>query len=278
MTWSTPSPPTVAEPKRILIAGDTHGNTSWWLDHVIPQAKKFDCDGILQLGDFGVWPGAGGVRYLDALDGALTEAGLWCWFIDGNHEDFEQLLAIPVADHGRRVVRDTIHHLPRGHRWTWGGRTFVACGGAASIDKDFRKEGVNWWPQELTTGADADACIAGGSADVLVSHDAPLDFRPGPSGSGRSMWERIPQRLKDVIIQSRSHLQSVVDGCTPLLVLHGHWHKTHVDVVERKDGTTYTVLGLTCDEKASGDVNGHCAVLTIDALAADPVTAVEIID
>lgn len=53
-----------------------------------------NADLILQVGDFGIWPGRGGQLYLEAGDQALAEAGLRLWFIDGNHEDFEQLLTI----------------------------------------------------------------------------------------------------------------------------------------------------------------------------------------
>ena len=63
------------------------------------------------LGDFGIWPGPDGRDYLARLDVALA---------------------------GR------IWHLPRGHRWRWHGRDWLALGGAVSLDRAVRTAGVNW--------------------------------------------------------------------------------------------------------------------------------------
>jgi hypothetical protein len=44
-----------------------------------------------------------------------------------------------------------IWHLPRGHRWRWHGRDWLALGGAVSLDRGVRTAGVNWWPEEEIT-------------------------------------------------------------------------------------------------------------------------------
>ena len=67
----------------------------------------------------GIWPGPEGRRYLDALSRQAKGARIPIWFIDGNHEDFDQLDALPLDEQGRRPVRDHITHLPRGYRWEW---------------------------------------------------------------------------------------------------------------------------------------------------------------
>lgn len=40
---------------RLLVAGDTHGN-SWWLRCLADLAVELGCDGVVQVGDFGFWP------------------------------------------------------------------------------------------------------------------------------------------------------------------------------------------------------------------------------
>jgi hypothetical protein len=66
-------------------------------------------------------------RFLDGVERAAATAGISVWFIDGNHENFNLLYSLPLDADGQRPVRDHITHLPRGYRWTWAGRTMLAC-------------------------------------------------------------------------------------------------------------------------------------------------------
>jgi Calcineurin-like phosphoesterase len=154
-------------PRRILVAGDWHGNEDWAL-HVIRRVPgALAGEGrrlILQLGDFGVWPDRAGQQYLARISRALAEVDAELWFIDGNHEDFPQLarLAAEAATvDGRVLVRPHLMHLPRGYRWTWHGRTWLACGGGVSLDRAVRAQDVDWWPAEEITAAQEAAIIAG---------------------------------------------------------------------------------------------------------------------
>ena len=50
-------------PKRILVAGDWHGDQAWALNVIkrVPQLLAAERTRlVLQLGDFGIWPGPGG--------------------------------------------------------------------------------------------------------------------------------------------------------------------------------------------------------------------------
>ena len=100
---------------------------------------------VLHFGDFGIWPGVAGGRYLDAVGAALDRVGAQLWFVDGNHEDFGQLaqLAAAIVPDGRNEIRPNILHLPRGYRWEWHGLTWLACGGGVSLDKAGRTEGID---------------------------------------------------------------------------------------------------------------------------------------
>ena len=265
---------TVSEPGRVLVAGDIHGNSEWAVRHVLRAAKRRGASSILQLGDFGIWPGRDGRRFLDHLERETAAAGIPWEFVDGNHEDFDQLLAIDPGPDGRRQVRPHIWHLPRGYRWTWGGRTFLALGGAASPDQADRVPGRSWWPQEEITNDDVERCVAGGPIDVLVCHDAPLDVQRG------GHWGTVPPEVAAKVRRSRERLQRVVDTCRPQLLLHGHWHVRHLQRVSRGDGGEYTVMGLTCDGLAFGDRNGHCALIEVSQLsqASHPGAAIRTID
>src|SRR5258708_17543380 len=167
---------------RIVVAGDWHGNRYWALNVVqrVPQLLAGEKRRLLlHLGDFGIWPDNDGQRYLSAVNTALGEVNAELWFIDGNHEDFSQLaqLAGNALRDGRVPVRSNIYHLPRGHRWDWHGRIWLACGGGVSLDKALRRYGHDWWPQEEITSQQEAAIIASGRADVMVCHDLPLQVK-----------------------------------------------------------------------------------------------------
>lgn len=73
-------------------------------------------------------------------------------FIDGNHEDFDRLNAYPVDEwNGGKVhfVESDIIHLMRGQVFDINGTTFFTFGGAYSIDRMYRTEGISWFPEEL---------------------------------------------------------------------------------------------------------------------------------
>jgi Calcineurin-like phosphoesterase superfamily domain len=157
---------------RVLIVGDLHCNTGAVIQ-VIDCAADFGADLIVQVGDFGFWPRIeSGRKFLRKAEARLDRHGLQLWWVDGNHDDLQALRTRPVEPDGRRRVSDHIWHLPRGHGWVWGDTMWVAGGGAVSVDRYGRTEGVSWFRDEALTDADVDQIVADGAADVLVAHDA----------------------------------------------------------------------------------------------------------
>lgn len=56
--------------------------------------------------------------------------------------------------------------------------------GAISVARRWRTPGRSWWAEERISRNDADAAIAGGPVNVMVSHDAPNGVTiPGIGGS-----------------------------------------------------------------------------------------------
>lgn len=246
------------DPVRIGVAGDFHGNLLWAVSQVRAMGEKLKDEPrkiILHAGDFGVWPG--GWKYLTAVEHALALADATLWFIDGNHEDHSQVArwASQGKDAGwtgivPALVNDLplrrIFHLTRGYRWTWQDRAWLALGGAVSVDKAARTEGVSWWPGEAITDADEAHVIAGGHADVLFTHDRPasaaISLPPAPS------WWRDEDLVRSDA--HRERLQRVVDAVRPDYLIHGHYHQggpwwtTH-----SRAGGDYKVCSLDCDGK-----------------------------
>lgn len=132
----------------IYITGDMHG------DERIGEIEFFivshpDATYLIILGDFGaIWNEETSlIERLSALPTIIL-------FIDGNHENFDLLNAYPREEwNGGYVhhIANNILHLMRGNIYEIENRTFFVFGGAVSADKNLRKEGVSWWPQEEAT-------------------------------------------------------------------------------------------------------------------------------
>jgi hypothetical protein len=256
---------TSAVPSRVMIAGDWHGNAPW-ARHVIGMAARVlgeERPLILHLGDFGVWPGQGGRAYLDAVRGACMDHNADVRFIDGNHEDFTQLQALRIRDDIRDGIRDgircgipdgagqdgprvqaeeSVRWIPRGTRWTWHGRTWLALGGGVSLDRAARAEGRTWWPEEEITEEQAAAVITDGPADVLLSHDCPAgvrhSFPPPPP-----FWDPRDLARNEA---HRERLQRVVTAVRPRWLVHGHLHRAYQRTCDLGYGPV-EVTGLDCD-------------------------------
>ena len=77
--------------RRVLMAGDTHGNIGW-IKRLAKAAADNDCPVIIQVGDFGYFPAHGeGRHFLTAVERACATNGIKLWFIDGNHDDHTSL-------------------------------------------------------------------------------------------------------------------------------------------------------------------------------------------
>lgn len=246
-------------PSRIVVAGDWHGSTTWatgvidMLPDLLPDESPRQ---LVHLGDFGVWPGSAGRHYLDAVDTALQRVDGRLWFVDGNHEDHGRLTRMANAGghRHRHWVRDGIWWLPRGFRWTWHDRTWLALGGATSVDRPSRTPGVDWWPEEALTLADCERA-ATGPAEVMVCHDAPASV-PIDLPRPPSWWEMGSAE------KHRELLQSVVDEVRPSWLMHGHYHVVHDTTVTMGHGEVQ-VTGLA----AEGALAGNFRVLDVRTMA-----------
>lgn len=231
------------EPRRLLIAGDWHGNTGW-ARTVIEHAHRNDCDTIIQCGDFGYWTDTPNTtRYLSSLQADLEHYDMRLYWVDGNHEDHDRI------DHAWRTMQYTSGHkriiyLPRGYRWQWWGQTWMAVGGAVSVDKEHRRKGKSWWPQEELTEADIEYCCRPGQVDIIISHDCPKGvdipgIGPNTKSGVRGTW---PEHILHQAEQHRAKLRQIWNTTGATLLYHGHYHIPH----ETWFGPG-RVVGLDCD-------------------------------
>lgn len=74
---------------KIMVVGDTHG-MSGVVERKAKIAKRLGVEHMLIVGDFGMWPGVGGISFLDDVNTYAREADLKVYALPGNHEDHDQ--------------------------------------------------------------------------------------------------------------------------------------------------------------------------------------------
>lgn len=168
----------------VFLTGDTHGEADIAkIDTFAQVAQHLTRDDVLiVLGDFGlVWGDPPTERERARLDWIEAQPWTTC-FIDGNHENFDMLDAMPVTSrYGGRVheVRPHVLHLMRGETYEIGGHRFFVLGGAHSIDVDWRVPHRSWWPQEVPASEEraclADAAQQVGAVDYVLTHCPPTN-------------------------------------------------------------------------------------------------------
>lgn len=163
----------------IYVTGDVHAfhdirklNTDNW-----PEQKQLTKnDYLVVCGDMGiVWDGGKSDQWWQKW---FEDKPFTTLFVDGNHENHPMLAQYPVEEwKGGKVHRVQPHvlHLIRGQVFNIDGTTLFAMGGASSHDKEYRVEGISWWPEELPSDAEYEEAIENLEAndwqvDLVVSH------------------------------------------------------------------------------------------------------------
>lgn len=248
----------VEEHGHFAVSGDWHGQTGWGRYMVQLIADATLSPAILHLGDFGFWPGGRGEKFLHRINKELKENNKWLFITLGNHEDYIQvsrLQPVPGMDgclHNREYPHIVV--LPRGYRWTWGGKKFISVGGANSIDREWRTKNIDWWEGERITLADVYASNTGGPVDVMLSHDAPAGIPIFGTHRDASMGWSV--EALSYAHESREKLRLITDCIMPRLLFHGHYHKpleftTELSVLGTEE--SYTIHSRCLDKDYSGN-------------------------
>ena len=188
----------------IYITGDTHGEFSRFTTSNFPEQKSMTKnDFVIVCGDFGgVWDNSPEEKHwLDWLNCKPFTT----LFVDGNHENFDLLGAMPEAEwNGGKVhfIRDSVIHLMRAQIFILDNKTFFTMGGASShdisagilelSDPDFKRKRkqldkqhamyrinhVSWWQEEMPSVDEYEAALdkldaVDGEVDYILSHCGP---------------------------------------------------------------------------------------------------------
>lgn len=219
----------------IYVTGDTHGLQDYYKLHIFagehPELTKDDY--VIIAGDFGaVWDS----KTLAADLKPYTELPFTVLFVDGNHENFDLLETFPVVEwQGGKVhkLKPDIIHLMRGQVFEIEGKTIFTFGGATSIDKFMRREGLSWWKQELPTYEELDEGIAN-----LKKHNNKVDYIITHSCSERAlMYPQIRNSATLKLSCPESQMLSYIEETAE----YKHWYFGHFHI-DAELSDKYTVL------------------------------------
>lgn len=206
--------------QRVAALGDVHGNVGWirMLSRSLPYLAP-DVTAIFQLGDW--WMPSRDV------DEVFADTDIMAIYVTlGNHEPWGEITPLMDKYPGEAVrVSELVWLLPRPARLTIGGRSVLSLGGASSVDRESRIEGLTWWPDEAITDEHVADAIAGGPADLMLTHESPANTPVRPVREIlRTNPHRFPKEALEASAASRARVSEVWDAVHPELLAHGHLH------------------------------------------------------
>lgn len=210
----------------IYCFGDTHGGFD--IEKIFTQSYAKD-DYVVICGDFGMIWSDEKDEHEKSIEALYNELPCEVLFVDGNHENFNRLDKLPqVPKFGDFVgaYSEKIFHLKRGRIYTIDGINFFVMGGALSIDKARRVEGLSWWDGERISKEQVAFALKNiaefkGEIDFVLTHTIPANALP-ELGRRISISHKIhdenPHKLEqifDALMQRKFPIKAWI---------FGHWH------------------------------------------------------
>jgi len=214
----------------IMYVGDLHGEVSAFAE-IDQIARKNNVDIIVQVGDSGVsWnDSCSVVKYFKERN---LDSPIW-YSCGGNHENWDRWRAHKLEQKSKVVeIVSGFFWVTRAHTIELDGKSHLFFGGAESIDKHMRVDGLTWWDYETPTASefsDFFEAFDTGRPDIVVAHEAPLCVSLNRSGRDSQV---TPKNLQNVIRLSNHR---------PAHYYFGHHH-----ILENWDidGTRYSCCGI----------------------------------
>lgn len=208
---------------RIILRGDTHGNAmqletffDWNNNNLTGE------DIVIVLGDFGIiWQDREKTtKILEILGSHKCQLA----FVDGNHENFNLIkeMEIIIEWNGGRagLLPGGIIHLLRGEIYNINGKRIGVCGGANSIDKYRRTEGVSWWADEEITKENVVELLSNAGdnthLDIMLTHDCPAKM---------TKQVALFSGVNGAEISNSQKMLDIIDNSLKIDKWYfGHWH------------------------------------------------------
>lgn len=215
----------------LILLGDHHGDWNE-LFYRIQTLKLKNCY-IISVGDCGIGfaDKRKQIKQVEKLNKEFKTNNIYFKAIRGNHDDpayFKNEL---------RICLENFELLEDYTTYEYNSKTIQFIGGAISIDRTGRKEGVSYWKDEKVTFK-KDMCKV---VDILVTHTAPSWCFPQYFNEMVYGWAREDAYLLEDLTDERGVLNEICKLCKPKLHFYGHFHSS---CLEEFDGCKHKLLDI----------------------------------
>jgi len=237
--------------------GDIHGDYTW-VRHALPVFAARGITRVIQVGDFGIYSGFKGSKFLRKTAKLATGLGIDLYVVPGNHEGWDMINDLTDEATDFVTLWPGLHIAPRVHRWEWEGVSFASLSGAPSVDRWWRTQAQAvdpvgardyWFEAEAITPGQAMQMAEGGRADVMIGHDAPEGVATIEQEIGHNPHGF---RVADILYaaEGRLRMAEAFRGVSPDLFVHGHYHFKVDEEIRSpgRDGWT-RIFGLECNNQ-----------------------------
>ena len=206
----------------LLFLGDHHGDWNE-LFYIIEEKNIEDCI-LVSVGDLGIgFKSKKEYEYSlsEKLNKEFREKNINFYGVRGNHDN-------PIFfKEDNRISLDHFELIEDYSIFEYNSKLIQFIGGAISIDRTGRKEGVSYWSEE---GVSFDKEKLQ-KVDVLVTHTAPSWCFPQQFNEMVYGWAREDAYLLEELTDERAVMDEIFKVCAPNLHLYGHFHSSWTEEI-----------------------------------------------
>ena len=218
----------------VILMGDTHNATTTYelLNTRIPDGSD-----VWHCGDGGLGFGLpsfamhNAKSHLDRIDKLLQKIDVKLYHQNGNHDNPDVWKLPPIYSNIILLQSGDIGIFPNGKK-------VLFVGGGVSVDRFVRKEGNDYWKDEITPEFEIN-----GDCDIMFSHDCPEHFNHStislPNHYGWYCDRDVT--LVDDCLKQRLHMTDIAERANVKTCFSGHFHNS---IRQQIDGVYYRCLDI----------------------------------
>lgn len=215
----------------IILIGDSHSyDVTYTIIKNTPNIDGYDCVFIGDGGEFG--KPKQNEYSLNRINEICIKRNIDLYYMRGNHSNPDVWKRNYIFSNLFLVQDYTEAEFPNG-------KNALLVGGGISVDRCFRKEGLDYWADEITPYKKMDKHF-----NFLFAHDAPDYF----NHSTQSLWNSPYQKnlhedvdLFQDALDQRNVIGQIIEDIKPEYCISGHFHN---NIKDEKFGIKYRCLDI----------------------------------
>lgn len=214
----------------LLFIGDIHGDFHFLNECCYKVEKSL----MVQVGDCGLGFHSTTYEeeYLKKINNTCEQFNNQLLLLFGNHDSRDRF-----SFFRQKNIFNNITFLDDYDVVKYKDKTIQFIGGAISVDRTGRKEGISYWENEGVV-FNRDACQ---KVDILVTHTAPSHCFPQQFNEMVYGWAREDAYLIEDLTDERAVMDEIFKLCSPSLHIYGHFHSS---CIERVNGCVSKLLDI----------------------------------